>query len=70
MKSKTKYTFYLTLQNSLGPDDYIQVKLDKTWLFYEDECEAISGFTFSSGSSLVCQNDSDSTYSYLKINNF
>lgn len=70
VKSKTKYTFYLTLQNSLVFGDYIQVKLDKSWLFYEDECEGISGFSFEIGDKLKCENDSDSSYSYLKINNF
>lgn len=69
-KAKVNYTFNLTLQNSLTSDDYIQIKMDDSWIFYEDECEAISGITLIEGNDLKCENTSDGTNSFLKISNF
>ena len=70
IKAKTRYTFYLNLQNSLADPDYIQIKMDDLWIFYEDECSVVSGITLKSDNYLACSNTSDSTHSYLRIDNF
>ena len=48
IKAKAKYTFYLNLQNALSAEnnDYIQIKMPKSWVFYDNECSAVSGITF------------------------
>lgn len=34
IKSKSRYTFYLNLQNALQSTDYIKLKMLKSWVFY------------------------------------
>ena len=70
IKAKARYTFYLNLQNALASDDYIQIKMANTWTLYEGECSIVSGIQMENGAILGCENDTDATYTYLKINNF
>ena len=70
IKAKTRYTFYLNLQNALSSTEHIQIKMDNSWTFYENECSVVSGIQMADLTSLSCLNDTDGTYSYLKINNF
>lgn len=70
IKSKSRYTFYLNLQNALQSTDYIRLKMLKSWVFYQNECSVVSGITLNSDNFLQCLNWTDTTHSYLKINNF
>ena len=67
IKAKTKYTFYLNLQNALSSSDYIRIKMANTWTLHGGECSIVSGIQMEAGASLVCTNDTDATYTYLKI---
>lgn len=41
-----------------------------SWKFYQNECTVVSGIVLGSDNTLKCINSSDSTYTYLDINNF
>lgn len=68
IKSKSRYTFYLNLQNALSSQDYIQVRMLRSWIFYAGECSVVSGIVLNG--SISCVNSTDATYSYLNISNF
>ena len=43
IKAKARYTYYLNLQNPLTSADYIQIKMENSWVLYENECSIVSG---------------------------
>lgn len=70
IKSKSKYTFYLNLQNALSSSEYIRIRMLNSWKFYQNECTVVSGITLGADNTLKCINSTDSTYTYLNISNF
>lgn len=68
INSKSRYTFYLNLQNALTSQDFIRIRMLKTWIFYQGECSVVSGIVLNG--SISCVNSTDPTYAYLNISNF
>ena len=69
IKSKTRYTFYMTLQNPLSSSDYIQMRFPTGWVLFNGQCNVISGLTMGARS-LRCLNSTTAAGTLMRIDNF
>lgn len=69
IKSKTKYIFYLNLQNPLSSENYIQMKFPSSWVLFNGQCSVVSGLKMGDRK-LQCSNSSKLGFSNINISNF
>lgn len=69
VKSMSKYTFYLNLQNALTSSNYIQMKFPANWVLYDGRCSVISGLNIGNRT-LMCKNSTVGGSTIMNVSNF
>lgn len=69
VKSRSKYTFYLNLQNAITSSNYIQMKFPTNWVLYDGQCSIISGLNIGNRT-LMCKNSTILGSTIMNVSNF